>query len=179
MRLLTERLVIRPIRREDALAIFEHASRPGVARTAGFPTPRSLADSRRHARLAAAEWRKAKPARRTFSIISKEEGAWIGSVSLRWAHGGLGEIGYSLHPRHWGRGYAPEAACAVVETAFESFGAHRVQATCWVENARSIRVLRKIGFRKEGRLRGYLKRGAWVRDEFMFAMTRADWRKAR
>ena len=58
--------------------------------------------------------------------------------------------------------------------AFDKLGAHRVQATCWVKNARSAGVLKNAGLRKEGRLSGFLKRGRWVRDEFMFGLARKD-----
>lgn len=98
---------------------------------------------------------------------------------LRWPHRGLGEIGYGLHPRNWGRGYATEAVKRITALAFDRFGAHRVQATCWAKNAASARVLVKAGYNKEGRLRGYLKRGDAVRDEFMFGLARADRRRRR
>lgn len=86
----------------------------------------------------------------------------------------VGELGYSIHPRFWGNGYASEAVRRVVDLAFGELGAHRVQATCWVKNPRSAGVLKNAGLRKEGTLRGYLKRGRMVRDEFMFGLARKD-----
>jgi RimJ/RimL family protein N-acetyltransferase len=62
-----------------------------------------------------------------------------------------GNIGYELDPRHWGRGYATEAASAVLAFGFEELGLHRVWAECVAENAASARVLEKLGMRREAR----------------------------
>jgi RimJ/RimL family protein N-acetyltransferase len=180
MRLTTKRLILRPIGLGDAAAVFEHASHPDVPRFGGFPAPRSIADTRKTVRRMAAEWKKRGPKRMAFAILLKRDRSWIGGTSLRWPHGGVGEIGYGLSPRFRGNGYAADAAAALVDLAFRRFGAHRVQATCWVKNPKSESVLRKAGLRKEGRLRGFLKQGAKVRDEYIFGITRPDWeRRAR
>lgn len=152
-----------------------YASLEAVSLPAGFPRHRSLADARRWIRAAHREWQRKDAHPMPFTIVLKKIGKPIGGVNLRWPHAGVGELGYSLHPDHWGRGYAPEAARKLVDLAFAKHGAHRVQATCWVKNQRSARVLRKLGLRKEGRLRGYLKRAGVVRDEYMWGITRQDW----
>ena len=175
--LRTNRLVLRPIRLGDLAAVYDCHRQDAVAVNAGFPSPRSIEDSRAYVASRVDAWKTVPPPVLTFSILTKA-GAWAGALSLRWAHPGLGELVYSLHPEFWGRGYAPEAAAALSDWAFRQ-GAHRVQATCWTENKRSAAVLRKIGLRREGRLRGYLRRGDWVRDEHMWGMTRPDWERAR
>lgn len=176
--LRTARLILRPQRPADAAALFAHRSRPEVAVPGGFLRPRSLAETRRAARRAAAEWRRKGPHRRMYSLFLRRGGAWIGAVSLRWPHHGVGELGYGIEPAHQGNGYATEAVRAVVRLAFR-LGAHRVQATCWVRNAASAKVLARAGLRKEGRLSGYLRRGSVVRDEFMFGLARRPRRRAR
>lgn len=147
---------------------------PGVALPAGYPTPKTFQQSRARVARSAGEWRKKAPKRLNFTILRRGDGAWIGLININWAHPGVGELGYSLHPRYWGDGYASEAARAIVNLAFTKYGAHRVQGTCWVKNARSAAVLKNAGLRKEGTLRGYLKRGRVVRDEFMFGLARKD-----
>ena len=159
--------------------LYEVGSREDVSRPAGFPRSVSLAAARARIRRTLAAGRKPGLKPLSFSILVKPNRAWAGNVSLSWAHNGIGQLGYLVHPDHWGRGYASEAARKVVDLAFARFGAHRVQATCWVKNARSSKVLRKIGLRREGRLRGYLKRSGEVRDEFIWGITRADWLAAR
>ena len=172
MKLITPRLSLRPIQKADTSLVYAMASSPGVALPAGYPTPKSIRDSRARVERFSAEWRKRKPLLLTFSILRREDTAWIGLISLRWPHAGVGELGYSIHPHFWGNGYASEAARCIVDLAFAKFGAHRVQATCWVKNIRSVGVLKNAGLHKEGILRGYLKRGRTIRDEFMFGLVR-------
>ena len=179
MKLTTRRLILRPLAIADARILYEVGSREDVSRPAGFPRTRSLAASRARVRRTIAACRKGDPKPLSFSIVLKTGGTWVGSVSLGWPHAGIGQLGYLIHPDRQGRGYATEAVRKVVETAFARFGAHRVQATCWVRNAGSARVLRKAGLRREGTLRGYLKRSGEVRDEYIWGMTRADWRARR
>jgi len=163
----------------DAASLFEYAAQEEVALPAGFLSPASLLKTKEGIRRARAEWAKKGLKRMAFSIIRRRGKVWIGAINLRWPHGGLGEIGYGIRPRFWGQGYATEAVRRIIALAFDELGAHRVQATCWVRNARSARVLLNAGLRKEGRLRGYLKRGDVVRDELMFGMTRVDWKRPR
>ena len=72
------------------------------------------------------------------------------------------DIGYELAPEHWGKGYATEAAQAIVEFGFTEMSLHRISSWCIADNAASVRVLEKAGLRPEGRLREneYFK-GRW------------------
>ena len=178
-RYATRRLLLRPPAPADAPAIFAHGRLEEVAFPAGFPRHETQADARRYVRGARREWKRTGLKKMAFAITLKRDGTWIGGANLRWPHAGVGELGYSLHPDYWGRGYAAEAARVLLNAAFAEFGAHRVQATCWVKNRRSAAVLRKLGLKREGRLRGYMKRGDVVRDEFIWGVTREDWRAGR
>ena len=175
MKLTTRRLILRPLSLSDARFLYEVGAREDISRPAGFPRTLSLSAARARVRRTLASCRKGSPKPLSFSILLKADRSWAGNVSLSWPHAGIGQLGYLVHRDRWGNGYASEAVRAVVDAAFARLGAHRVQATCWVKNARSARVLRKIGLRREGRLRGYLKRAGEVRDEYIWGMTRADW----
>lgn len=63
------------------------------------------------------------------------------------------EVGYIFHPTYQGKGYATEAARALIAYAFEDLQAHRVIAQCNPENTASGRLLERIGMRREGLLR--------------------------
>jgi ribosomal-protein-alanine N-acetyltransferase len=63
------------------------------------------------------------------------------------------EIGYSLGSRWWGKGYATEAVMAVLDFAFGTMCAHRVQATYHPDNIASKKVLEKCGMKYEGIMR--------------------------
>ena len=59
------------------------------------------------------------------------------------------DLGFALRPEFWGRGYAFEAASAVLACAREPLGLHRIVAVTSLDNAPSIQLLAKLGFRFE------------------------------
>lgn len=63
------------------------------------------------------------------------------------------DLGYALLPVHWGRGYAAEAAAAVLAYAHDVLRIQRVLAITGVDNATSIALLSKLGFSREGTTR--------------------------
>jgi ribosomal-protein-alanine N-acetyltransferase len=64
------------------------------------------------------------------------------------------EIGWDVHPKFWGQGYASEAGKAMLKFAFNNLKVHRVQALCNDQNICSEKVMLKIGMIKEGTCRG-------------------------
>jgi RimJ/RimL family protein N-acetyltransferase len=101
-------------------------------------------------------------------VIERESGALIGEAGLFPLTPGGGEIslGYAFGPRHWGRGYATEAARAVLAEAFGPLGLQRVVAITRDANAGSRNVLRKLGFRAEG------SRHVWGAEQLFFVLER-------
>jgi ribosomal-protein-alanine N-acetyltransferase len=83
-------------------------------------------------------------------------------------------VGYWVESGAAGGGVATGVVALAVDHAFGPVGLHRVEATVRPENAASLRVLAKLGFRDEGLLRRYLEvDGAW-RDHRLLAMTRDE-----
>ncbi len=75
----------------------------------------------------------------------------------------------------WGLGYATEATRLIVAFGFRELGLHRIEATCAPENLGSVRVLEKIGMRREGQLKQHLlAHGAW-RDSLVYGVLRGEW----
>lgn len=88
------------------------------------------------------------------------------------------EIGWVLHSDQWGKGYGGEAACLVLELAFNRLQAHRVVAFCNANNLASERVMEKIGMQFEGRLRQTRWwHEAWC-DELVYGILDQDWADA-
>ncbi|ANY06125.1 GNAT family N-acetyltransferase [Pseudonocardia sp. HH130630-07] len=80
-------------------------------------------------------------------------------------------VGYWIDSRLGGRGITTAAVALVLDHCFGPVHLHRVEATVRPENAASIAVLARLGFRREGLLRRYLDvDGAW-RDHYAFAVT--------
>ncbi|MDZ4860012.1 MAG: GNAT family protein [Candidatus Hydrogenedentes bacterium] len=112
------------------------------------------------------------------AIVLRGTQELIGNCGIRKARADAheAELGYEIAPEHWGRGYATEAARAMVEFGFGTLGLHRIAAWCVAENAGSARVLEKIGMRREG----VLREKEWMRDRWwdtvVFGMLETEWR---
>ena len=84
-------------------------------------------------------------------------------------------LGYAIDPAHEGQGLMREALEATLADAFSRLGLHRVQANVRPENARSLALLERLGFEREGLAREYLFiDGAW-RDHVMTARRAPGW----
>ncbi len=75
----------------------------------------------------------------------------------------------------WGRGYGTETLRAAVAHAFGALGLRRIGAEAYADNPRSIALLERVGFRREGVKREYVVRGAGFVDELEYGLLRSDW----
>ena len=87
-------------------------------------------------------------------IIRKDDQEILGMIELR-IDGFRADFGFVIAHSYWGKGYATEAATAVVQWAMCQDSIYRVWAFCDVENVPSVRVLEKAGLEREGVLRSY------------------------
>jgi [ribosomal protein S5]-alanine N-acetyltransferase len=84
------------------------------------------------------------------------------------------ELGYWIGVPHWGKGYATEAATALVKYGFEHLGLHRIFAGHFAGNSASAAVLRKIGMRHEGRQRAHILKWGEFLDLELYGMVASD-----
>jgi ribosomal-protein-alanine N-acetyltransferase len=105
------------------------------------------------------------------------DGRFIGQVTVSgivWGSLRSGQIGYWVDRTVAGRGITPQAVAMTVDHCFFGLGMHRIEVNIRPENAASLRVVEKLGFRPEGIRRRYLHiDGAW-RDHATFALTPED-----
>jgi ribosomal-protein-alanine N-acetyltransferase len=96
-----------------------------------------------------------------YNIFSKyaicEADEVIGTCGLYsiYRHQNRANLGYDLLPSKWNRGYMTDALRLFLELCFEEWNFHRIQALVLPENGSSIKLLSKIGFKKEGLLKDY------------------------
>ena len=90
-----------------------------------------------------------------------------------------GQIGYGLNRQFWGKGYGTELLGAMIEAAFDSYQFHRLEADIDPDNAASLALLRKFGFRQEGRFQERWRMGGEWRDSVMMALLAPAWRLSR
>lgn len=142
----TERLTLRPGWAEDAPQLARAAGHEAVARnTSRMPWPYALGD-------AEAFLRTQQTPRTPSLLVFAHEGDGIrlvGGAGLHRSDAGAHELGYWITPDAWGRGYATEAARAVLAIA-DTLRIPEVSACHFVDNPASGRVLRKLGFRPTG-----------------------------
>ncbi len=79
------------------------------------------------------------------------------------------EISYDLDPKFWGKGMMLRAIKAILRFADETLGVIRTQATVIIDNQRSINVLERCGFQREGYLKKYELVEGELKDYYMYA----------
>jgi RimJ/RimL family protein N-acetyltransferase len=170
MELATTRLVLREFSASDYDTVHAYAGDPGVTRFMDWG-PNSPEDTVAFLAQVGREATAVPRRSYTLAVVIRADDQLVGAVHLAQTstEHRRGELGYVLAPSHWRRGYATEAATAILRFGFEELGLHRITATCDPDNVASARVLEKIGMQYEGRLRQHLLiRGQW-RDRLTFA----------
>ena len=103
----------------------------------------------REARQFIASTRNGVRAGCTYAVSLAGNGAFVGCAGLDATQRGL-ELGYWIGEPYWGRGYATEAAHALVDLAFRATLIDRLHVSCRVINSASRRVIHKCGFQYSG-----------------------------
>ncbi|HVF11058.1 MAG TPA: GNAT family N-acetyltransferase [Abditibacteriaceae bacterium] len=171
----TARLRLRPIRRDDAGAMFEYASDPLVTQYLQWRTHESLEDT--HDYITALLDRQEHPDLAPWGIEHRQDGRLIGSCDFHnWnLEHARAELGYVLAREYWRQGYMTEAVRAVVACGFDTMSLNRIEALCRLPNVASARVLEKAGMRFEGVLRQYLFAHGVYHDYKIYALLREEY----
>ena len=107
-----------------------------------------------------------------WAMVRSEDGAFVGCCDLseidRWHH--RAEVGFIVGRAYWGDGYTLEAMQAVLSHAAQTLRLRRLTARTHLGNARSVRLLERLGFEEEGLLRGYVDRDGERRDCQLFGL---------
>ncbi len=198
--LRTERLVLRPLEASDAPDVFEYQRLPGVIRYLPWPE-RDRAEGYAHtAKRAAGRTLAADGDFFVFAATLPGEPGMdvargdvapgdiapgdiaprdrvIGDFMVRVSsvqHAQL-ELGWVLHPDFQGRGFAREAAGAVLAFAFEMLNAHRVQAFLDARNAASAALCERLGMRREATILEEQYNDSEWQDTALYGVLRREW----
>jgi ribosomal-protein-alanine N-acetyltransferase len=172
----TERLVLRELRVEDASSIAMRAGDRQVARyLIAVPSPYPVSLAMRWITARVAWWPQGRGV--TLAITRRDvEHELLGTVSLRrYARDRRAELGYWLGYDAWGRGYATEAASAIVDFGFRELGLERIYAQVFEGNDASCHVLTKLGMINEGVRRRHIRKGKQLCDVVMCGLLRVEW----
>jgi len=172
--LATSRLLLRPFRRSDAEAVWKLAGAREIAQyTLHIPHPYELQMAvtwiASHAdRFAAGEGV-------TLAVTLQDGGELVGAMGLSVdGENDTGELGYWIGLPYWGRGYATEAARALLTYGFAELDLHRLYACHLAPNVASGRVMQKLGMVREGTLRGHVAKWGKRYDLVMYGLLRSE-----
>ena len=172
---MTGEIEVRPARPEDAALLHLWRAEKSVRR---YQPLAALSTSQLRAELAARRaddlWRNRGDRFDWIILVHRQPAGWITLVVHSWEHG-LAECGYSLSTAFQGRGHMQRALARLIHDLFTRTRLHRLEARTALANVASQKVLEKLGFRREGLLRGYFQLdGEWV-DNYLFALLKEDW----
>lgn len=152
----TERLVLREITQDDTESIFACFSNDEAMRYYGQEVFENIEQAEKLVSFFADSYRENRGIR--WGIERKGNPGLIGTMGFNaWSpKHQRAEIGYEIHPEHWRKGYATEAAASILTYGFEFMNLARIGAIVFTENDGSNEMLIKLGFQKEGVLRNYM-----------------------
>ena len=175
--LQTERLTLRKLTPRDAQDMFDYAHRADVTRYLTWSPHPDVRYSREY--LEYLQGRYAGGMYYDWGVIDRSTGKMIGTcgfTSFNCTHD-KAEIGYVLHPDYWGKGLAAEAVKKILDFGFEKLRLHRIEAKFMKENARSFRVMEKVGMTFEG----YEREAMFIKGRYVTvgtcAILKDEWEK--
>ena len=174
--LATARLQLRPFADTDADDLFALHGDVHVLRYWDSPPWREPARAERF--IASCRQMAEEGTGVRLAVDRLADGAFIGWCGLsRWNPDyRSASLGYCFAEAAWGKGYATEAASALLGWAFDTLDLNRVQAEADTRNAASARVLEKLGFVHEGTLREDCVVDGDVSDSWVYGLLRREWR---
>jgi len=143
----TERLVLRPFRESDLDALTRVMQAPAVRASLHLPDDVGREEAWSGMAASLGQWELRGTGQ--WAAIEKASGELVGRVGSHWPERadwpGI-EIGWSLHPDHWGKGYATEGGRATIGYVFEHHDVTEVFSVILEDNVRSQAVARRLGF---------------------------------
>ena len=168
------RVRLRPLRADDADALFALQSDPRVMRYWSHPPW----TDRAQAVLRIAQLERDRATSEFYSWAATLDGddtlAGTGALFAISRPHARAEIGYSLAAAHWGKGYAHEIVGLICAFAFDELGLERLEADIDPRNAASCRLVERAGFVREGLLRSRWRVAGEVTDSAMYGRLRGD-----
>lgn len=174
-KLETERLILKELTRDDSKALLEHWSNEEVTKFMNIEPFSTVGEVISMIDLLNNLFEKDEAIR--WGIFKKDTKELIGTCGFNSGLGEesfIGEIGYELGIKFWGKGFMKEAIDVVVEYGFNVLNLNRIEAYVMLDNEKSSKLLEQFGFHKEGILRehGCYKGRFW--DEYVFSLLKKD-----
>jgi len=173
----TKRLILRRLQMNDKLALFMYRSLPEVSIYHSWqPSTMNEVESFIQRTLDADPNKEDQWVQLALCL---KDGTMIGDIGVHFIDEYQAELGYTLSPLYQHQGYAFEAVSTVIDDLFFRFEKHRITASADPDNVNSIRLLDKLGFRKEAHFKkSFYLNGLWF-DDVLYAILDEDWKSTK
>lgn len=114
-------------------------------------------------------------------VVDRLSGGVIGTCTLhRWCgRHRRAEVGFALRKSLWGGGWMRDAVSVMIDFAFSTLNFHRLEADVDPRNQRSLALLERLGFRREGLLAERFHAGDEIQDSVLLGLLARDWRSTK
>lgn len=172
----TERLILREMTVDDVEFYFRHFNNNKIVEGSCFLGPENLEAAKEELKRYCTNLFKENRGIR-WGIVKKRSIELVGTCGYydwdKIAH--RAEIGYDLTPVYWGQGIMTEALSATLEYGFRKMELNRIQAIIDSKNVRSIRLVERLGFKREGVLRQNSFFIGRFLDDIVFSLLKKEW----
>lgn len=175
-KIITERLLLRPVKLDDAQAIFNYRSDAQVNQFQGW-IPKTFDDVNDFITNKVASTLDVVDSWFQLVVINTELDKIIGDVGIHFFDSDKYqvEIGCTLDKQYHGKGYATEALAGTVDFLFNELNKRRIVTSIDPRNIKSIELMQRLGFRKEAHfIESILIDGVWV-DDIVYAVLKDEW----
>jgi len=170
----SERILLKPMSKADAAALFAYRSLPEVYQYQSW-APKNLEEAdefiSRYSlskEIVVGQWKQ-------LGIYNRSDSVLMGDCGFCIFEEEQAIIGYTISPEFQRKGFGFEVTNLLVDYLFEKYNLHRLVAKTDPDNIASIKILEKIGFRKEGHSIKCVKiRGKWE-DDVTYAILGEEW----
>jgi [ribosomal protein S5]-alanine N-acetyltransferase len=182
MRLLTERLLLRPFSEKDVDDLMVGINDIEVSKWLLLvPHPYKIKDAKWWINHCKESAKKRDKTSYEFALEDKADGKLIGAIGLAGIDRfqGSASVGYWVAKKYWRCGYASEALEAIIDLAFKKLKLRRIEASVFDGNPGSGKLLKKFGFDKEG-VKKQAKRSranGKIHDEIIYGLLARNYRK--
>lgn len=170
-------LNLRVLTKKDATELFSLYSNTEAQKYTDINIIKSISSTQK----LLTEWNKDVDANKLIflGIFSRATKDFLGTISLfdiNQKHS-FATIGFQLVKDYWGRGIMKESLLNFLKFVFEELNFHRIEAQTHIKNEKSIKVLKSLGFTKEGKLRqNFLIEGKFE-DSYLYSMLKTEYNK--
>jgi RimJ/RimL family protein N-acetyltransferase len=172
-----KKIILRQLKKTDDKALFKYANDRLVSRYTTVPFPYTLAIAQSFIKDTAKKIKAGTSY--DLGIVAEGGDEVIGMAAIRIIEGNakVGEIGYWLGRKHWGKGIVSEAAAMMLKFAFKDLKLNKVHAKVMSPNSASVKILGKNNFMLEGNLRKQDCKIGKIYDVLVFGLLKEEYKK--